>query len=84
MINSQRIGSADRHLVIVLFDQYRKFYQQPQDPALADRFLQARLEKSEFVIFAAVDEQGKALGFTHLYPSFSSVRATKNRIVNDL
>ena len=86
-MNIQRISSVERHLVAGLFNRYRMFYQQPSDEALADRFLQQRLENDESVIFAAVEQNGetkKAVGFTQLYPNFSSVRATRNWILNDL
>lgn len=86
-MNIQRISSTERHLVVGLFNQYRVFYQQPSDEALADRFLQQRLENGESVIYAAVEINGettKAVGFTQLYPTFSSVRATRNWILNDL
>jgi len=36
------------------------------------------------VIFIALDEEGKGLGFTQLYPSFSSVSMQRVYILNDL
>lgn len=83
----QRINTSTLYLVDDLFDQYRIFYHQPSDIELAKHFLQQRLSNNESVIFAAIDnENGKQIpaGFTQLYPLYSSVRATKNWILNDL
>lgn len=70
-------------LVAPLFDAYRQFYGQAPDLAGARRFLVERLSRGESVIFAAV-EDGQALGFTQLYPSFSSVSMKAIWILNDL
>ena len=54
---------------------------------LAEAFLKERLEKNESVVFLALDtEDGQQVpvGFTQLYPKYSSVSATKNWILNDL
>jgi ribosomal protein S18 acetylase RimI-like enzyme len=83
----QRIDSNTLHLVETLFDKYRVFYHQLSDIALARQFLQQRLSNNESVIFAAIDNQnGETIpaGFTQLYPLYSSVRAQKNWILNDL
>jgi len=83
----KRINSDERNLAVDLFNQYRVFYQQPSDPALADAYLQKRLQNGESIVFVAledVDGTATPLGFTQLYPIYSSVRATKNWILNDL
>lgn len=83
----RRIYSDDSEVVVPLFDQYRVFYKQPSDIALAHHFIKTRLENNESVIFAAFasDEDRKlAVGFTQLYPKYSSARAIKNWILNDL
>jgi ribosomal protein S18 acetylase RimI-like enzyme len=79
----KQISTADYLLVTKLFDQYRVFYKQASDIALAKTFIKNRLENNESVIFAAF-ENDKAVGFTQLYPLISSVRATKNWLLNDL
>ena len=82
-----RINKTQGDLVFELFDKYRIFYKQAPDPELARNFIQSRLNNSESVIFVALDGNGnepKSLGFTQLYPNFSSVRAIKNWILNDL
>lgn len=66
-----------------LFDAYRVFYEQPSDPAAARAYLWERLRNLESVIFLAL-ERDQALGFTQLYPSFSSVSLEPVWIVYDL
>ena len=76
---------ADVDVVAPLFDAYRQFYGQPSDMAAARAFLGERLRREESVIFVAVaDDGGEALGFTQLYPSFSSVSVRRLWILNDL
>ena len=70
-------------LVAPLFDQYRVFYQQPSDPPLAHAFIAERVANRESVIFLALRD-GEPVGFTQLYPSFSSVSARRTWILNDL
>ena len=67
-----------------LFDSYRQFYEQPPDLARARRFLEERLQLGESVVFIALGKDGSAQGFTQLYPSFSSVRAARTWLLNDL
>ncbi len=67
-----------------LFDLYRQFYQCEADLPLATEFIRQRLENNESVIFLAQNDQGGALGFTQLYPSFCSVEAVKIFILYDL
>jgi len=69
--------------VVPLFDGYRRFYGQPSDLARGRDFLDSRLRADESVILLAIDE-GRAVGFTQLYPMFSSVRTGRLWILNDL
>ncbi|ANE51963.1 GNAT family N-acetyltransferase [Flavisolibacter tropicus] len=83
----KRINHTEHHLVVDLFDQYRVFYNQPSDKKLADNYILQRLENNESAIFVAlenVDGNVVPVGFTQLYPTYSSVRAVKNWILNDL
>lgn len=66
-----------------LFDAYRSFYGQPSDIARADAFLRERLECGESALLLA-ERDGDVLGFTHLYPLFSSVRTARLWLLNDL
>ncbi|MFA0115206.1 GNAT family N-acetyltransferase [Vibrio sp. 10N.261.46.E11] len=70
--------------VVPLFDAYRVFYGQEKDLKTAREFIEARLKNSESVIFLALDDEGNGLGFTQLYPSFSSVSVSRIWVLNDL
>jgi len=83
----RQIDGAESSLVVDLFDKYRMFYQQPSDVELAQRFIQARLDNHESMIFAALVQHGGdviPVGFTQLYPGYSSVGAFKYWVLNDL
>ena len=81
----RRATIADLGTVAALFDAYRQFYQQPADYALAEAFIRERLTNNDSVVFLAIDPQANAgLGFTQLYPSFSSVSVRRIWILNDL
>ena len=69
--------------VAPLFNQYRVFYHQPSDLSAARQFMAQRLQQQDSAIFLAVD-QGDSVGFTQLYPSFSSVSMQRIWILNDL
>lgn len=80
-----RINSTQGDLVFELFNKYRVFYKQEPDIETAKKFIQARLNNNESVIFVALsNEGGIPVGFTQLYPTYSSVSAVKNWILNDL
>lgn len=67
-----------------LFNSYRVFYKQDSNLALAVKFISERMKNKESVIYYASNENGKALGFTQLYPTFSSVSAKSFWILCDL
>lgn len=79
------IKAEIQHLndLVPLFDAYRIFYRQESDLNAAKAFLKERLEKQDTVIFIAYSED-KAVGFTHLFHSFSSVSMQRLFILNDL
>lgn len=80
-----RINKTQGNLVFDLFNKYRVFYKQESNIKLAKDFIQARLENNESVIFVALEpNNSKPVGFTQLYPKYSSARAIKNWILNDL
>ena len=66
-----------------LFDRYRQFYRQPPDLEGTRQFLADRLAARESVVLLAVQD-GEAVGFTQLYPSFSSVGMRRTWVLNDL
>lgn len=82
-IKVKQIDITEANLVVSLFNQYRIFYNQFSDLGMAKAFIDARLENNESIIFVAMDEN-KAVGFTQLYPKYSSARLSKNWILNDL
>jgi GNAT superfamily N-acetyltransferase len=78
-----------RHLSLIvgLFDEYRQSFEQPPNPAGGRAFLGERLERRDSVIFFASEGSGsfqRALGFTQIYPGWSSVWMRKIWILNDL
>lgn len=79
----KRAAMGDLDDAAPLFDAYRQFYGQRSDVAAARAFLDERLRRDESVIFLAV-EDSEALGFTQLYPSFSSVSLKRLWVLNDL
>lgn len=82
-IDIKSINSGESDLVVGLFNQYRIFYGKFSDLGMAKAFIDARLENNESVIFVALDGN-KPVGFTQLYPKYSSARLSKNWILNDL
>lgn len=79
-----RVNPAQIELVVDLFNKYRIFYQQPSDILLARQFINERLQHNESVIWVALAGNELPVGFTQLYPTYSSMRAVKNWILNDL
>jgi ribosomal protein S18 acetylase RimI-like enzyme len=68
-----------------LFNEYRIFYKQGSDVEKARVFLFDRIENKESIIFVVKDcERNIAIGFTQLYPSFSSISMKRSWILNDL
>lgn len=70
-------------LVAPLFDGYRQFYKQPSNLDGARMFIKDRLIRHESVIFLALLDEA-AVGFTQLYPSFSSTSMQRLWVLNDL
>ncbi len=70
-------------VVLPLFDSYRQFYDQPLSVEQARRFLTERLTGNESVVLLALSD-GVGVGFTQLYPSFSSLSMKRLWILNDL
>ena len=82
-----RVQLEHAELIAPLFDAYRQFYKQSSNLAGAREFVTDRLKKNESVIFLAVekkDDSPLGIGFTQLYPSFSSTNMRRLWILNDL
>jgi ribosomal protein S18 acetylase RimI-like enzyme len=78
-----RIGRDKASVIAPLLDEYRQFYQQNSDVKLALDFLSARITQCQSVVFAVSCGQA-FVGFTQLYPGFSSVSAQAIWTLNDL
>jgi GNAT superfamily N-acetyltransferase len=76
-------GLDDLEVIVPLFDGYRRFYGQPSELDRVRAFLKERLARGDAVLLIA-EADGRALGFTQLYPSFSSVSMAPIFILNDL
>ncbi|MEC1718689.1 GNAT family N-acetyltransferase [Schinkia azotoformans] len=66
-----------------LFNLYRMFYQQESDLEGAKAYIKERIENKDSVIFVVKDKQNY-VGFTQLYPTFSSISMKRAWIFNDL
>ena len=82
-VSVRQAGLSDLPALVPLFDGYRQFYGRAPDSAAAESFLRDRFNHGESVLFLAVD-QDLPVGFTQLYPSFSSVSLARTFILNDL
>lgn len=74
---------SDIEALAPLFDGYRQFYGRPSDIFAVREFLLARFNHGESVLFIA-HEGNTPVGFTQLYPSFSSVSLARVFVLNDL
>ena len=82
-VRTVRAELDDLDALVPLFDGYREFYGQRSDPDEARAFLAERFTRGESVIFLAVVD-GAIVGFTQLYPLFSSVSMKRLWLLNDL
>jgi GNAT superfamily N-acetyltransferase len=82
LIRQANVDDLDK--IAPMFDAYRQFYKQSADLELARTFLRERFQHNQSTIFLALDSNGESLGFTQLYPSFSSGLAKRIFILNDL
>ncbi|WP_380255387.1 GNAT family N-acetyltransferase [Kiloniella antarctica] len=67
-----------------LFDLYRQFYGQKSAIESCTEYLQERQRLDESTVFFAKDTNGNVLGFTQLYPAFSSISLRRDLVLNDL
>lgn len=73
----------DVESLVPLFDEYRKFYRQASDLSGARQFLLDRFRYNQSSIFIAF-RNDNPVGFTQLYPSFSSGAMAQILTLNDL
>ena len=79
----RRAKKKDIDKLSVLFDKYRIFYRQESDIENARSFLRKRMKRKESVIFVA-EKRKELIGFTQLFPIFSSVSMKRTWLLNDL
>jgi ribosomal protein S18 acetylase RimI-like enzyme len=82
MIRIAKIEDLDK--LTILFDKYMVFYNKPSDFERHKQYLKDRIENNDCTVFMAFDDENEAIGFTLVYPTFSSVRLSKIMILNDL
>ena len=83
MIQIQQATNKDIKILAPLFDNYRVFYKQDSNLKAAETFLLERLKKKDSLIYTAFINN-EAVGFTQLYPLFSSVSMQPMLLLNDL
>lgn len=71
-------------LLAPLFDSYRIFYHQESNMPAARQFLEHLIKTGDATILIAIDEDGTGVGFTTLYPTYSSVGMAPIVTLNDL
>ncbi len=76
--------AADLDQLAALFEQYRQFYRQPPDPALAHQFIGQRLARGDSHLLVAEGAGTQIIGFCQLYPSLCSVAAGPILVLYDL
>jgi ribosomal protein S18 acetylase RimI-like enzyme len=67
-----------------LFDGYLRFYRREHEPAAIGGFLLQRLTRGDSLILLALDEGGAAVGFSQVYPLFTSLGLAPTWLLNDL
>ncbi|MBD2110203.1 GNAT family N-acetyltransferase [Nodosilinea sp. FACHB-13] len=82
-MNVFQAGFEHLEAVAKLFDHYRVFYQASPDFEAAKTFISKRIQENSSTIFVACHGE-KIVGFTQLYPTFSSVSMKRVWILNDL
>lgn len=77
------ITHSNIELILPLFGKYRLFYEVESNAKEEEIFLRNRIQNKESKIFVVMENQ-IAIGFTQLYPSFSSLSLKPVWILNDL
>jgi GNAT superfamily N-acetyltransferase len=83
MVNVRQATIADIDDLVPLVDGYRQFYRQLSEPDQIRKFLLDRFEHSQSVIFVAFRNE-TTIGFTQLFPSFSTGALARIYVLNDL
>jgi GNAT superfamily N-acetyltransferase len=86
MISISRATAVEIPDLVELVHQYRAFYKQDRNEDVAT-FLEQRIANDEAIVFIAnyVEELNiRAVGFTLIYPTFSTVSLSEVWLLNDL
>ncbi|MGH8161600.1 MAG: GNAT family N-acetyltransferase [Gammaproteobacteria bacterium] len=83
MLQIIRANLTHLDTIVPLFKAYRHFYGHESTDTEARNFLRERIERDESVIFLA-QKDSQLVGFTQLYPLFSSVNMSRICVLNDL
>ena len=67
-----------------LFNLYRIFYKEEDNPEGTHQFIKERLENSDSTIFVSINDDESLNGFVQLYASFCSVSMIPILILYDL
>lgn len=84
--NTIEINSATKEsipAITMLFNDYRMFYKKENDIDSAKKFILDRFNNKDSFIFSA-SYNNKIVGFTQVYPTFSSLQMKKIYVLNDL
>lgn len=82
-MNIYQAQPQDVDTILPLYLAYRRFYQVEENLGQAWEFILKRLQLNESVIFFA-EVDGKAVGFTQLYPLFCSLEMKRIWLLYDL
>lgn len=82
MSEISRVTLSDLAELHPLVEQYRAFYKQPENEKTLG-YLEQRIKSGEAIAFIARLD-GKAVGFSLLYPTFSTVSLSNIWLLNDL
>ena len=82
-MNIYQAQPQDVDTILPLYLAYRRFYQVEENLGQAREFILKRLQLNESVIFFA-EVNGKAVGFTQLYPLFCSLEMKRIWLLYDL
>jgi ribosomal protein S18 acetylase RimI-like enzyme len=80
----RRASLEDLDALVTLFGLYRRFYGRTSRPEAEHAFLEERLRARDSVVFLAVDDHSRPVGFVQLYPTFDSLAPGPRWVLSDL
>ena len=80
------IEAESKHIEQVgkLFDLYRQFYKYESNLIESTNYIKDRIKNNESIIFIAINDVNKTIGFVQLYETFGSLDLGKIIILYDL